>query len=50
MNQQEPRKDGSSAERKPRLLVVDDEQAIIDFIKLGMRYEGFQVDQAGDGC
>lgn len=32
-----------------RLLVVDDEQAIVDFIKLGMRYEGFQVEQAGDG-
>jgi len=28
---------------------VDDEQAIVDFIKLGMRYEGFQVDHAGDG-
>ncbi|MGH2501413.1 MAG: response regulator, partial [Ktedonobacterales bacterium] len=59
MNQQEPQRDAASgqqtagqtpgAERKPRLLVVDDEQAIIDFIKLGMRYEGFQVDQAGDG-
>ena len=32
-----------------RLLVVDDEQSIVDFIRLGMRYEGFQVDQAGDG-
>lgn len=32
-----------------RLLVVDDEQAIVDFIKLGMRYEGFQVEQASDG-
>jgi two-component system response regulator MprA len=59
LNQQEPQRDAASgpqtpgqtpgAERKPRLLVVDDEQAIVDFIKLGMRYEGFQVDQAGDG-
>jgi len=59
VNQQEPQRNAASsqqtagkdggAERKPRLLVVDDEQAIIDFIKLGMRYEGFQVDQAGDG-
>jgi len=32
-----------------RLLVVDDEQSIVDFIRLGMRYEGFLVDQAGDG-
>lgn len=42
-------KQQGATERKPRLLVVDDEQAIVDFIKLGMRYEGFQVDQAGDG-
>jgi two-component system response regulator MprA len=32
-----------------RVLVVDDEQSIVDFIRLGMRYEGFQVDHAGDG-
>ena len=55
MNQREPQADGHTSQqpaaegRKPRLLVVDDEQSIVDFIKLGMRYEGFQVDQAGDG-
>ncbi|HEU0028870.1 MAG TPA: response regulator transcription factor [Ktedonobacterales bacterium] len=55
MNQHEPGAGNAStrqqgaAERKLRLLVVDDEQAIVDFIKLGMRYEGFQVEQAGDG-
>lgn len=43
-----PEKQGA-AERKSRLLVVDDEQAIVDFIRLGMRYEGFQVEQASDG-
>ncbi len=32
-----------------RALVVDDERTIVDFIRLGMSYEGFQVDQAGDG-
>ena len=31
------------------LLVIDDEQGIVDFIRLGMRYEGFQVEDAGDG-
>ena len=31
------------------MLVVDDEQSIVDFIRLGMRYEGFRVDDAGDG-
>ncbi len=55
MNQQVPETNGQGAQqsageaRKPRLLVVDDEQAIIDFIRLGMRYEGYQVDHAGDG-
>jgi two-component system, OmpR family, response regulator MprA len=31
------------------LLVIDDEQGIVDFIRLGMRYEGFRVEDAGDG-
>jgi two-component system response regulator MprA len=34
---------------KPCLLVVDDEQSIVDFIRLGMRYEGFRVEEASDG-
>ncbi|WIG57624.1 MAG: Two-component transcriptional response regulator, OmpR family [Ktedonobacterales bacterium] len=29
--------------------MVDDEQNIVDFIRLGMRYEGYRVDDAGDG-
>jgi DNA-binding response OmpR family regulator len=39
----------SGAEAGPLVLVVDDEQAIVDFIRLGMRYEGFRVAEAGDG-
>jgi DNA-binding response OmpR family regulator len=31
------------------VLIVDDEQGIVDFIKLGLRYEGFAVESAGDG-
>ena len=31
------------------VLVVDDEQSIVDFIRLGMRYEGFRVEDAPDG-
>jgi len=27
-----------------RVLVVDDERSIVDFIRLGMRYEGFRVE------
>ena len=32
-----------------RILVVDDEQAIRDFISLGLRHEGFEVATAADG-
>ena len=32
-----------------RILVVDDEQSITDFIALGLRHEGFDVDTAADG-
>ena len=35
--------------RAPRVLVVDDETSIVDFIRLGLQYEGFQVQVAGDG-
>ena len=33
----------------PRILVVDDERSILDFIRLGLQSEGFQVDTAQDG-
>jgi two-component system response regulator MprA len=35
--------------RAPRVLVVDDERSIVDFIRLGLQYEGFQVQVAPDG-
>jgi two-component system response regulator MprA len=34
---------------RPTLLVIDDERSIVDFIRLGMRYEGYRVEEAGDG-
>jgi DNA-binding response OmpR family regulator len=37
------------ADRRPRVLVVDDERSIVDFIRLGLQYEGFQVQTAADG-
>ncbi len=40
---------GAGEDTRPRLLVIDDEQSIVDFIRLGMRYEGFRVEEAGDG-
>ena len=39
----------SGEDNRPRLLVVDDEQSIVDFIRLGMRYEGYRVEEASDG-
>ena len=32
-----------------RILVVDDEQSIRDFISLGLRHEGYEVQVAADG-
>ena len=32
-----------------RILVVDDEQGIVDFIRLGLQYEGYEVQSAPDG-
>lgn len=41
----------SGQDKQPllRVLVVDDEENIIEFIRLGLRYEGFQVESANDG-
>jgi two-component system, OmpR family, response regulator MprA len=44
----EPATEPASA-RSPRVLVVDDERSIVDFIRLGLQYEGFQVQTAADG-
>jgi len=35
--------------RATRVLVVDDEPAITDFIRLGLSREGFEVETASDG-
>jgi two-component system response regulator MprA len=32
-----------------KVLVIDDEDNIVEFIRLGLRYEGFQVESAPDG-
>jgi DNA-binding response OmpR family regulator len=39
----------TGATPSPRVLVVDDEHPILDFVELGLRYEGFEVDLARDG-
>ncbi len=35
--------------RRPRALVVDDEQQIVEFLKMGLGYEGFVVQVAENG-
>jgi DNA-binding response OmpR family regulator len=37
------------AGRQNRVLVVDDEPGIVDFLRLGLQYEGFEVESASDG-
>lgn len=39
----------AAAEEPVRILVVDDEPNIRDFLQLGLQYEGFEVALAGDG-
>jgi DNA-binding response OmpR family regulator len=41
--------DPVSTEHTPRILVVDDEQPILDFIEMGLQYEGYAVCVAADG-
>jgi DNA-binding response OmpR family regulator len=36
-------------ERQRKLLIVDDEESIVELIRVGMRYEGFQVEHVGGG-
>jgi DNA-binding response OmpR family regulator len=38
-----------AGETGPRVLVVDDEESILDFVEMGLRYEGFVVERAEDG-
>lgn len=39
----------SAASSGPRILVVDDEESILDFVEMGLRYEGFEVERELDG-
>src|SRR5438045_9266339 len=34
---------------KAPVLVIDDEESIVDLIRLGLKYEGFEVVDASDG-
>ncbi len=38
-----------SAQPLLKVLVIEDEDNIVELIKLGLRYEGFQVEAASDG-
>ncbi len=39
-----------AVERKPRALLVDDEPHIIEFLRMGFEYEGFEILVATDGA
>jgi len=40
---------GRTGTNEGRVLVVDDEQGIVDFLRLGLQYEGYEVRSANDG-
>jgi len=40
---------GADGGNRPRVLIVDDEPHIVDFLRLGFGYEGFDVSVATDG-
>lgn len=40
---------GQDKQPLSKVLVIDDEKNIIEFINLGLKYEGFQVESASDG-
>ncbi|MGI8610181.1 MAG: response regulator transcription factor [Candidatus Dormibacteria bacterium] len=40
---------GKAGGNEGKVLVVDDEQGIVDFLKLGLQYEGYEVRSASDG-
>ena len=40
---------GRETQPSLKVLVIDDEESIVDLIKLGLKYEGFQVESAFDG-
>jgi DNA-binding response OmpR family regulator len=44
-----PKPDQAESARAGKVLVVDDEPGIVDFVRLGLRYEGFDVQSASDG-
>jgi DNA-binding response OmpR family regulator len=45
----QPAVSGTPLSDRLRILVVEDEEAIVDFVEMGLRYEGFDVDVAKDG-
>jgi two-component system OmpR family response regulator len=40
---------GRFADRRPRVLVVDDEESLADVLTLALQYEGWEVRSAGSG-
>ena len=49
MGQHSHAQENGANQPSSRVLVIDDEENIIDLITLGLKYEGFEVEAAGDG-
>lgn len=49
MHPLQERTEGAGGNEPLRILVVDDEPHIVDFLRLGLTYEGFEVSEAQDG-
>lgn len=49
MSQGAVRQTQQEKQQLPKILVIDDEESIVEFVRLGLRYEGFQVESAPDG-
>jgi len=43
-------KQGFESSHGPRILVIEDEPTIIEFLRTGLTYEGYRVTVAPDGC
>jgi DNA-binding response OmpR family regulator len=50
LTSQAPERQGDRPTAPPRILLIDDEQRILDFVSRGLRAEGFDVDASAEGA
>jgi two-component system response regulator MprA len=49
MQQDIPKATNNEKQPLPKVLIIEDEENIVELIKLGLKYEGFQVEACADG-